>query len=282
MIEVISSGYFTTIQDSGRKTHRHLGVPISGPMDLNSFYLANLLLPGLDSDSVFECTLIGPKLKLRCNSRFVITGAKFDSYLDNEPIENNKVYSFRAGQILHIGRVKAGLRCYLKFEGTFNIPKILNSKSFYYPITKSKFINDGEKYDFMSKTLDINSKIINLKISKNSFSKKTLFAKPGPDWNFLTDEIKKQIIDEIYFIKSQNRMGYRLTSKLKNDFYNLRSKVVIPGIVQFTPGGEIIIATADCQVTGGYLQILLLTLDSLSNLVQKPEGSEVKFTLLDN
>ena len=55
-------------------------------------------------------------------------------------------------------------------------------------------------------------------------------------------------------------MGYRLTSKLKNDFYNLRSKIVIPGIVQFTPGGEMIIATADCQVTGGYLQILLLSI----------------------
>ena len=281
MIEVISSGYFTTIQDSGRKSYRHLGVPISGPMDLNSFYLANLLLPGLDSDLVFECTLIGPKLKLRCNSRFVITGAEFDSYLDNEPIENNKVYSFRAGQILSVGRVMAGLRCYLKFEGTFSIPKILNSKSFYYPVTKSKSINNGEKYGFMSKTLDINSKIINLKISKNSFSKKTLFARPGPDWEFLTGEIKKQIINEIYFIKSQNRMGYRLTSKLKNDFYNLKSKIVIPGIVQFTPGGEMIIATADCQVTGGYLQILLLTDDSLSKLVQKSEGSEVKFMLLE-
>ena len=282
MIEVISSGYFTTIQDSGRKTHRHLGVPISGPMDLNSFYLANLLLPGLNSDSVFECTLIGPKLKLRCNSRFVITGAKFDSYLDNEPVENNKVYSFRAGQILKVGRVKAGLRCYLKFEGTFKIPKILNSKSFFYPITKSISINDGEKYEFISKTQDINSKIINLKISENAFSKKTLFARPGPDWNMLTGEIKKQILSEIFFIKSQNRMGYRLSSELKNDFFNLNSKVVIPGIVQFTPGGEIIIATADCQVTGGYLQILILTDDSLSNLVQKSEGSEVKFRLLEN
>ena len=218
MIEVISSGYFTTIQDSGRKAYRHLGVPISGPMDSNSFYLANLLLPGLDSDSVFECTLIGPKLKLSCNSRFVITGAKFDSYLDDEPIENNKVYSFRAGQILKVGRVKAGLRCYLKFEGTFIIPKILNSKSFYYPITKSKSINEGEKYDFISKTLDINSKIINLKISENVFSKKTLFANCGPDWDLLTGEIKKQIKSEIFFIKSQNRMGYRLTSELKNEF----------------------------------------------------------------
>ena len=282
MIEVISSGYFTTIQDSGRKAYRHLGVPISGPMDLNSFYLANLLLPGLDSDSVFECTLIGPKLKLRCNSRFVITGAEFDSYLDNEPIENNKVYSFRTGQILNVGRVKAGLRCYLKFEGTFKIPKILNSKSFFYPITKSMSINDGEKYEFISKTQDINSKIINLKISENVFSKKTLFARPGPDWNMLNGEIKKQILSEIFFIKSQNRMGYRLSSELKNDFFNLSSKVVIPGIVQFTPGGEIIIATADCQVTGGYLQILILTDDSLSNLAQKPEGSEVKFRLLDN
>ena len=77
-------------------------------------------------------------------------------------------------------------------------------------------------------------------------------------------------------------MGYRLTSKLKNNFYNLMSKVVIPGIVQFTPGGEIIIATADCQVTGGYLQILILNDDSLSKLVQKSEGSEVKFRLLEN
>ena len=251
-------------------------------MDLNSFYLANLLLPGLNSDSVFECTLIGPKLKLNCNSRFVITGAKFDSYLDNEPLENNKVYSFRVGQILKVGRVKAGLRCYLKFEGTFKIPKILNSKSFFYPITKSISINDGEKYEFISKTQDINSKIINLKISENAFSKKTLFARPGPDWNMLTGEIKKQILSEIFFIKSQNRMGYRLSSELKNDFFNLSSKVVIPGIVQFTPGGEIIIATADCQVTGGYLQILILTDDSLSNLVQKSEGSEVKFRLLEN
>ena len=78
------------------------------------------------------------------------------------------------------------------------------------------------------------------------------------------------------------RDRYRLSSELKNDFFNLSSKVVIPGIVQFTPGGEIIIATADCQVTGGYLQILILTDDSLSNLVQKPEGSKVKFRLFDN
>ena len=89
-----------------------------------------------------------------------------------------------------------------------------------------------------------------MKISENAFSKKTLFARPGPDWNMLTGEIKKQILSEIFFIKSQNRMGYRLSSELKNDF-NLSSKVVIPGIVQFTPGGEIIIATADCQVTEG-------------------------------
>lgn len=282
MIEVISSGYFTTIQDSGRKGYRYLGVPISGPMDLNSFYLANLLLPGLSTDSVFECTLIGPKLKLRCNSRFVITGAKFNSYLDNEPIQNNKVYSFRVGQTLKLGRVNAGLRGYLKFEGIFNIPKILNSKSFYYPITKSKSINDGEKFHFISKTLDIQSRIINLKISENTFSEKTLIAYPGPDWNLLPVEIKKQIIGELFLIKSQNRMGYRLTSKLKNNFYNLMSKVVIPGIVQFTPGGEIIIATADCQVTGGYLQILILNDDSLSKLVQKSEGSKVKFRLLEN
>jgi allophanate hydrolase subunit 2 len=30
MIEVLDSGFYTSIQDEGRKGYRHLGVPVSG------------------------------------------------------------------------------------------------------------------------------------------------------------------------------------------------------------------------------------------------------------
>ena len=48
-------------------------------------------------------------------------------------------------------------------------------------------------------------------------------------------------------------------------------------MIQLTPGGELLIATADCQVTGGYLQILQLTPHSLACLVQKREGENPTF-----
>jgi len=44
MIEVLSAGIFTTIQDQGRFGYRHIGVPISGTMDCYSANLANALL----------------------------------------------------------------------------------------------------------------------------------------------------------------------------------------------------------------------------------------------
>ena len=46
-------------------------------------------------------------------------------------------------------------------------------------------------------------------------------------------------------------MGYRLSTALKIDVPKLLSQIVLPGTVQLTPGGQLLIATADCQVTGG-------------------------------
>ena len=72
-------------------------------------------------------------------------------------------------------------------------------------------------------------------------------------------------------------MGYRLKGNFTIDSKALLSQLVLPGRVQLTPSGELLIATADCQVTGGYLQILQLKAEALASLVQKREGEALTF-----
>ena len=84
MIKVIEAGFYTTIQDQGRFGFRHLGVPISGPMDGKAFKLANALLPLKDEQMVLECTLTGPTLEINVPLRFVVTGATVPIDLDGQ------------------------------------------------------------------------------------------------------------------------------------------------------------------------------------------------------
>ena len=77
MIEVLSSGYFTTLQDAGRPGFRQFGVPLSGAMDKKAYDLALALLPFKGDRCVFECTLIGPTLKIHQPTRFVLTGERW-------------------------------------------------------------------------------------------------------------------------------------------------------------------------------------------------------------
>ena len=84
-------------------------------------------------------------------------------------------------------------------------------------------------------------------------------------------------MDESHRVEAQNRMGYRLTSSVKVNAPALLSQLVVPGMVQLTPGGKLLVATADCQVTGGYLQVVQLDASSLNSLVQKREGEVLTF-----
>ena len=104
-----------------------------------------------------------------------------------------------------------------------------------------------------------------------------LVVSPGPDWGLLSTDQQLQLLNETHKVEAQNRMGYRLSSTIHVNAPALLSQLVVPGMVQLTPGGKLLIATTDCQVTGGYLQVLQLKKDSLNVLVQKREGEILTF-----
>ena len=77
-------------------------------------------------------------------------------------------------------------------------------------------------------------------------------------------------------------MGYLLLELIKNDCSAIYSSAVLPGTVQLTPSGQVIILTKDGQVTGGYPRILVLSDESLSQLGQRIKGQKIRFNILSN
>jgi allophanate hydrolase subunit 2 len=76
-------------------------------------------------------------------------------------------------------------------------------------------------------------------------------------------------------------MAYNLTEKIQTKTKSIISSPVLPGTIQMTPSGNIIILHRDCQTTGGYSRILQLNEKSLNDLSQLKIGDKIKFKLIN-
>ena len=76
-------------------------------------------------------------------------------------------------------------------------------------------------------------------------------------------------------------MAYQLEDPLKNSLQPIITSLVLPGTIQLTPSGSLIILMRDCQTTGGYPRILQLSEASINRLAQKSTGDKVRFELIN-
>jgi len=65
----------------------------------------------------------------------------------------------------------------------------------------------------------------------------------------------------------------------KNQLTPILTSGVLPGTVQLTPSGKLIILMRDCQVTGGYPRILQLTESGINSLAQKSTNDKLQFRI---
>ena len=282
MIEVISSGLYSSIQDLGRFNYEEFGVPNSGNMDKFSSMLCNNLLKNKDSDAVMEITMTGPKLLFKNRTKISITGADLIPKINNGSIEMNKVHNILEEDVLNFGKLNYGYRTYLAVKGGFITDKIMGSRSMYYPITEKQKLKNGEVlFTEKVKTYDNHSNKYVFDYDEH-FKKKIIYVYPGPEFNKLN---KKQIIDltssEFTISNNNNRMAYQLNELFQNDIDPIISSLVLSGTVQLTPSGKLIILMRDNQTCGGYPRILQLDEESINRLSQKHAGKKIKFQIID-
>ena len=284
-IEVVSSGLQTTVQDMGRKGWSHMGLPESGAADKFSLKLANFLINKNLNSPVLECTLTGPILKFLKPFSLVITGADMKPKINDIDIKMNTVIRAKTNDVLSLSNCSIGCRSYIAFSENLVTERFLGSASTYLPAKLGGIeglplqvgciiSTDSADFDITSsENIDLNT----INFFTNEWELRGI---EGPEFNFLSDESKKDIFSSPFIVSNDSsRMGNRLEGtriELINNDHMISSPMSM-GTVQCPKGGLPIILGCDSQTLGGYPRVLQIAEIDLPLIGQLRPSDKVLF-----
>lgn len=280
MLKVLVAGLWTSVQDLGRSGYRHFGVPQAGVMDTRSSRLANLLLNNSEDAAVIEMSMTGPVLEFGAATRIALTGADMSPNLNAHDCAMNKIIDIKAGDRLAFARLKYGLRTYLAIDQGFQTPIVMESRSFYSNITEKVKLESGDilVYKELCPSSKEQQTHAAVKLDKLHFSHSILEVYPGPEYEKLDAQQKELLLTKQFTLSVRNnRMAYQIEELIENSLDPILTSAVMPGTVQLTPSGKLLILMRDCQTTGGYPRVLQLAERAINHLAQKKSGDKVNF-----
>lgn len=278
-LQCLQTGGGAFLVDGGRPGQRALGIASGGPADPRARDAANHLLGQTTENTCLELTRVGGRWLMSGQGQFVITGAAMNWRLNGRLLEAYTV-QYLEGDGLLVGTVAtSSLRSYLAINGTWSVDRILGSAETGLPgimpirpgwrtdvvwDRESAYQTDLEVYQHVPQNPEIIPVI------------------PGPEWPWLTPFQQKELLKAVFQVSPQSsRQGIRLT---RSDHFtaalpSLISSPVLPGTIQLTPSGLILLGP-EAQTVGGYPRVLLhATPATLGSAFQVPVGGNVKLRL---
>ncbi|MFC4722047.1 biotin-dependent carboxyltransferase family protein [Geojedonia litorea] len=281
MVRVIKPGFYSTIQDLGRLGYQDYGVPISGAMDQYSSRFANAVLNNKPEAALLEITMTGPILEFQIETYICISGADMAPKLNASPIKMNKVVHISPNDLLSFGGLTTGFRAYLGVFGGFQTGLCLDSRSMFNSITSTVKIEANQLLPILTPKVKFPNVNSSLKFKSEIFNSSCIEVFKGPEFDLLNSSQQERLFQPFRVSGSNNRMGYQLEELLENNLPSILTSPVMPGTVQLTPSGSLIILMRDGQTTGGYPRILQLKESAINFLAQTYKGSLLQFKLVD-
>lgn len=284
MIEIITPGLLTTVQDFGRVGVMKNGFTQNGAMDRYSMAVANRLCGNCDSAPVLEMTVLGVTARFTQDTVVCVSGADFGAKINDKPIKRNKAYKINKGDILSMGAAKSGMRAYLAVAGGIVGEYVFGSAStnlkFAFGGHFGKKLQSGDVLSIGTGAFPL-GEIDKWEIPESEYSKDAqLRVVLGPQNEMFTDEDIRLFLSQEYEVTAQSdRMGIRLSGeplKSKNGM-DIISDGIVFGSVQVPNSGEPIILMADHQTTGGYAKIATVISVDLPRASQLSAGNTVRF-----
>lgn len=286
LFRVIKPGFFTTVQDLGRRDFQRYGVPVSGAMDAFSMIAANLLVLNQSGDACLEITLLGPELEVLNDTQIAITGADLSPALNGQRVPIWRTLNVSKGDIISFGENRAGCRAYLTMAGGINVPVVLESKSTFVRGGFGGFEGRSLKTgDVIRASEPPSSFKVELSMPEEFIphyqNKLTVNVVLGPQADVFTDKGLETFLSSTYTVTTKaDRMGYRLEGPVIEHKVSpsIISDALPPGAVQVPGDGLPIIMMVDAQTTGGYAKIAVVTTPDLSRLGQLKPNDTVRFS----
>ncbi len=276
MLKVKDPGFYTSVQDTGRYGYRHMGVPPSGALDQAAASRVNQLLENEDSAALLEMTMHGAILEFTEPTYFALSGASMEVLLNGQAIEEEQVYKAVEGDELDCRHIRLGLRAYLGVRGGILTEKRLGSRSYFKPVTSSNKLKALEELAYEPCSA-YEPRILKLSPAR-LYKEQKLEAYPGPEYDLLNQKQRELLFGrEFQLAKEHDRMACQLQGNLPPHDIPMITSATLPGTVQITPSGKLIILLRDGQTTGGYPRILQLSARALNILAQKRFGDSIRF-----
>ena len=300
-IRVLTGGLQTTVQDLGRPSHQHQGIPGGGAMDRMAARVGNLLVGNDVSAATLETTLIGPSLLFTEETLIAITGADLEAAVGTTAIPLWHPALLPAGTTLHFGRALRGCRAYVAVAGGIDVPAVFGSRSTYLRAEFGGFegraLHAGDQLAIGQSSALSHQIAASMRAGARGHTTVARWSAGVSIRTRLSDDAVVRLIrgahtdllseaslavlvgSRFRVSASSDRMGYRLdgeTLTLRAPT-ELLSEGVAFGTVQLPPGGSPIVLMADRQTTGGYPRIGEVASVDLGLVAQLKPGDQLRF-----
>ena len=278
-------GLLTTIQDQGRFGYGQFGVTPSGPMDVESFQIANLLVGNSPGESALEATVLGPGFHVTEDTVMAITGADMSPTLNGRPVAMNQAIFVSAGSKVELQAAKNGSRTYIAFCGGFDIAPIMGSRATSLQChiggIEGRKLKKGDVLPLRpggAVPSDLSRRAVchHIRRKRENIIRVLL----GPQADAFTEEGLSAFLGTPYTVSKEfDRMGCRLEGQSighKTDG-NIISDGIVNGAIQVPTTGQPIIMLAERQATGGYTKIATVISADLPVIGQCCPGDILRF-----
>ena len=277
-------GLLTTVQDEGRFGYAQFGVTPSGPMDVESFNIANLLVGNAPGESALEATFLGPTFSVTEDTVIAVTGADMSPTLNGEDISMYRAVVVPAGSTVKLQAAKNGSRTYVAFRGGLDVPEVMGSRATSIQnhiggLNGGKLATGDEIPIRPAAALpNASSRFVryNIRRKRENIVRVVL----GPQDDYFTEEGLSDFLGTPYTVsKDFDRMGCRLDGKpIKHKADgNIISDGIMNGSIQVPSTGLPIIMLAEHQSTGGYTKIANVISVDLPVIGQCCPGDIIRF-----
>jgi antagonist of KipI len=288
ILEILSPGALTSVQDLGRFGHGRYGVAPSGAVDTFSLRIANLLVGNRENQACLEAMLLGPRIRALTDIVVAVTGGNLLPHRNKQPLEMWRAHALKKDDILTFKAPISGLRTYIAVAGGIGVPSIMGSRSSNLPSGFGGFHGRPLKKDDI---LISEASPGSLRTAGRTFNSNWIPQYPkkwsirviwGPQDDHFSENSRNNFLIASYKMSPESdRTGIRLQGPLiqrKSDIEeSIISEGVIAGSIQIPGDGKPIIILGE-TVTGGYRKIATVISADLPLLGQFKPGDEIQFT----
>lgn len=282
-VKVMKAGACTTIQDLGRVGYQRFGIPVAGVMDEFSATVANYLVGNKRSEAVLEVTYLGPMLKFQEEMVIAVAGAELSPKMNGIPISTWESVRVFEGDVLSFGAVRAGVRAYIAFAGSIDVPVVNGSKS---TLMKSKIggfhgrmLQNGDELSIQIRQ-ESKLKKIDDRYLPSYEHHNVIRVCLGPQDDYFTEKGVETFFQKPYTITANaDRMGIRLDGSIieHKEKADIISDAAVIGSIQVPADGKPIVLMADRQTTGGYTKIGTVIKEDIIKLAQMGTRDTIQF-----